>query len=99
MNAKALLNLLPVDWLASTSINMAEKVLDNAVDGSELSATEIKIIRSGYFEAQNWLTDVVESSKNSYDNQGLEAFLRQCEDTAEEGGFALPFLEPTGAEE
>ena len=92
MDAKTLLGLLPVDWLAATSINMAEKVLDKVIEGERLNETEVKIIQSAYSESEIWLTDVVKNQRNTYALETLEMFRRSCEDAATEGGFPLPTL-------
>ncbi len=80
---------LPVEWLANTMIDMAQKIIDKQVAGETLGSREVKVIRSAYFEAKNWLTELVEQTTTTIDNKALDAFVKLCEDTAAEGGFSL----------
>jgi len=71
---------------------LASAALDSIVKGEELNETQIKAIQSGYIEAKIWLEKLVHSSSTPYDDMALNLFIKQCEDAAEEGGFALPEL-------
>lgn len=80
---------LPVEWIANTAIDMAKRVIDEQVAGEVLDERAQKIVRSGYFEAKNWLREIVKQSETKIDDKGLETFLALCKDTANEGGFSL----------
>ena len=80
---------LPVEWLANTMIDMAQKIIDKQVAGEKLGSREIKVVRSAYFEAKNWLTELVDQTTTTIDNKALDEFIKLCEDTAAEGNFSL----------
>ena len=90
MNVKIAGINLPLDWLIPVVMKALGKVVDDLVPGEKLSADQIKGVRTFYFLAHEWGKDAVESTSTDIDDAVLGKTIQLCEDTAEEGGFALP---------
>lgn len=80
------------ELLIPVLIDFAKKAIDEFVNGAALGPNEVRGIMSAYFESKVWATKLVESTETPYDDLALEAFWSLCEDTAQEGGFALPTI-------
>jgi len=64
-----------------------ESLADGWVDGSELKKDQKQLLLSGYVLLNTHADDLVESTENEYDDEGLMALSDFCKDTLAEAGI------------
>lgn len=79
-----------IEKMAPVIIKGAEKLIDGLVSGEAIGTDAVKGIKAGYALANIYLQEIVANTETQLDDEGLAAFLKLCEDTADEGGFSLP---------
>jgi hypothetical protein len=80
---------MDIKLLIPIIIEAAKAIIDGLVDGAKLNDWQQRVVRSAYFEVQNWYDLIIDDDLNTYTKAALDAFLALCEDTAQEGQFDL----------
>ena len=80
---------MDIKLLIPIIIEAAKAIIDGLVDGAKLNDWQQRVVKSAYFEVNNWYDLIVTDPLNTYTDEALDAFLALCEDTAQEGQFDL----------
>jgi len=79
-----------IESMAPIAIRAGEKLIDGVVAGEKVGTDAVKGIKAAYALSHIYLDEIVANTETKLDDQGLVAFQKLCEDTAQEGGFTLP---------
>jgi hypothetical protein len=85
---------IPLEWLIKMLIQLLSQVIDAIVPGERLTHNQKKVVRLAFYLGKDWGQDAVDDTETDLDNEALEQMMTACEETAREGGFALPVVEP-----
>ena len=83
-----------LDWLIKMLIQLLAQIIDQLVPGEKLTRNQKKAVRLTSYLGQDWGKDAVEDTETDLDDEGLATAMAQCQDIANEGGFALPIVTP-----
>jgi hypothetical protein len=73
-----------IEDLLPMLINLVTTAIDALIPGENLSVDQVKAVKSAYELAKIWGPAYVASTTNTMDDEGLQAFLKLCEDTLAE---------------
>jgi len=73
-------------------LGAAGHLADTAVDGAKLGKKSKQALWTAFNIIMVHGDDIVESTENEYDNQGLEALASFCQDTLAEAGITVPVI-------
>jgi len=83
-----------LDWIVKLLLQLLAELIDGFISGESLSRDQKKAVRLTYYLARDWGEDAVKDTETDLDDEGLKILESACVDTANEGGFALPVIEP-----
>jgi len=83
-----------LNWIVKLLLQLLAELIDGFISGESLSRDQKKAVRLTYYLARDWGEDAVKGAKTDLYDKGLKTLESACVDTANEGGFALPVIEP-----
>ncbi len=84
----------PVDWLIKMLMQLLRKLILTLVDAEQITVHQKLLVRTGYYLFSDWGVHFAADTETDGDDAAVEELRGTCQDLANEGGFALPTVEP-----